>query len=178
MTEDNRNEYYRQIMDKLNNVYSEPVEESSSGDEEYNVAENEINIDDYVPASTYSETADNEFKNYIDIINIFTYHYKQTYNIIEKVTIFDDIPFDDKTATNKCMEFVYGEIFRYENSNVQDKDVLYNPDDNIDIESYTELHCLMIDDEPIHIAPYLLILISYLSTLDWLNINWKIINLL
>ncbi len=178
MSEDERNEYYRQVMDKLNNVCDDDVVESSSGDEEYKVAKNEINIDDYVPASTYNETADHEFKKYINIMNIFTYYYKQTFNITEKVTIFDDIPFDDKTATNKCMEFVYGEIFRFENSTALDKDVLYGPDDNIDIESYTELYCLIIDDEPKHIAPFIVILISHLETLDWLNINWKIINIL
>jgi len=178
MSEDNRNEYYRQIMDQLNNVCVADNDKNLSSDEEYNIAENEINIDDYVPAEQYEETADHEFKNYVNVINIFTYYYKQTFNIQQKITIFDDIPFDDKTATNKCMEFIFGEIYRYEKSNVSDKDVLYNPDDNIIMESYKELYCLMINSEPLYISPFVLPLITQLAEMDWLNINWTIINIL
>jgi hypothetical protein len=165
-------------MDKLNNVYVKENDKSSSGEEEYNIDENEININEYEPADQYEGTVENEFKNYVNVINIFTCYYKQTFNINQKITIFDDIPFDDKTATNKCMEFIFGEIYRYEKSNIFDKDVLYNPDDDINMETYKELYCLMIDSEPVYISPFVLPLISYLANMEWININWSIIDIL
>lgn len=177
MDEDNKNQYYKQIIEQLNSPQSDYVDESSG---EYEIDPNEIDINDYIPANEYQETADNEFKQDINILNILTYYYKQVHEITEKISLFDGIEANtnDMTATNKAMEWVYAEIFRYEKSDKEDKDVLYNPDDEINFEAYTELYCLMINDEPVYACSFILPLVMYLNTIQWLELDWDIVNLI
>ena len=179
MSEDAKNEYYKNFMDKFNG----PIIDDSSSDDEYYVDPSEVNINDYIFASDIECTedmmlADNVYKSDINIINILSHYYKQIHNTDDNVTMFDGlVNTEDSTATNKMMEFVYGEIFRYNRSNIKDKDILYDPDDNIDIDSYKELYCLMIEDEPKFVCQYILPITMYLATQDWVNIDWIIIDL-
>jgi hypothetical protein len=176
MGDDVKNEYYKNIMEQFGHVGQK---ESDSESGEYNILPNEINIEEYDFAYENNTTAEYEFNKDITVINILTYYYKQINNIKEKITIFDGIDSGgDITTTNKCMEFIYGEIFRYEKSDLDDKDVLYDPDCDIDINKYRELYCLLINNEPVIIAPFTLSIATYLSSLDWLHIDWQINNLI
>jgi hypothetical protein len=187
MSEDAKNEYYKQLIEKFQNPNdinnTVPIDDLNlhdplSSDEEYNVNPGEINIDDYVFASTLEATADNVFKNDINIINILSCYYKQMHNITDNTSLFTGLEnIEDLTATNKMMEFIYGEIFRYNASDVLEKDVLYDPNIDIDIDSFKELYCLMIDDEPKFVAKYTLPIMAYLVGEDWLNMNWDIVDL-
>lgn len=177
MDEEARNEYYRKFMAQSLGQESEPNPDPIEiSDEEYNPP-TDINLDDYVLADTVEESHESIYKNDINIINILTCYYKDTYGIEGKVSLFDGIESDDMSGTNKCMEFVYGEIFRFEKALEHDKDVLYTPDDEIDIKNYRELYCLMIDNEPKIMCAYTLPIASYLSSVDWLNIDWAILNI-
>jgi hypothetical protein len=170
MDEEAKNEFYKKFMEQT----LQQFEEVSS--EEYHAPE-EINLDDYVFADTDEQTADHEFKNDINILNILMCYYKDAYNITDNLSMFDGIKADDESATNKCMEFVYGEIFLYDKSEIADKNVLFGPNDEIDMDKCKQLYCLMIDNEPKFVCQFTLPLASYLSSIDWLNTDWCIIDL-
>lgn len=178
MTNEFNYESYKELLKQYNGNTDDNVNNDCDDENgEYNVALNEIDINDYVLAENDDRTHENLFKNDIGIINILTLHYKKTFNVTKNVTLFDGIKDVDKD-TNKCMEFVYGEIFRYNESVINDKDVLYNLDDDIDLELHKEFYCLMINGDPIFMSPFILPLVSYLATLDWVDMDWEINNIL
>jgi hypothetical protein len=169
MSEEAKNVYYANLIKKFN----KEEEPEKSSDSEYDPGD--IDINDYIPA-TECETVDNVFKADMNIINILSEYYKQAHSISDNRTIFDGLDVEDMSSTNKMMEFVYGEIFRYNESNIPDKDTLYNPDTDINIDSYKELYCLMISDEPKFISPFVLPITMYLALQDWVNMDWYIID--
>lgn len=170
MGDDIRNEYYKKFMEQFNGS-------PDVSDEEYTV-EPDLDINDYVPAETVEETLDIVYKNDINVLNILTCHYRLVHNIQKNIMMFDGLEnVDDITATNKMMEFVFGEIFRFSQSDIKDKNTLYEPDADIDVDSYKELYCLMMNGEPKFICPFVVPLAFHLSTLDWLELDWEIIDL-
>lgn len=141
-------------------------------DETYE-APDDININEYYP---HEEDPNND--DYLPVLNIYTYYFKQINNKANSIHMFDSINIDDSTSTNKCLESLYEEMFKFKNSNDHDKDMLYDPDDkDIDINKCKELYTLYIDNEPKYICKYILPLMYYLITLKWLNINWFIVSL-
>ena len=178
MTNEFNQESYKTLF-KQYNVYGEDIKTDVESDDEYKVGINEIDINDYEFAEDNETTHENLYKDDINIINILTIYYKKNFNITKKVTLFDDInDVEDTTATNKCMEFVYGEIFRFDNSNLEDKDVLYDLDCDVDITLYKEFYCLTINGEVMFMSPFIIPIPGHLAKLDWINIDWSINNLI
>lgn len=171
------NEFNYKSYEEMLKQYGGGNDDDVDDEDEYNVAINEIDINDYVLAEEHNNTHENLFKNDIGIINILTLYYKHAFNITKNVTLFDGIK-DVDNDTSKCMEFVYGEIFRYNESLIEDKDVLYDLDSDVDIGLYKEFYCLTINNEPIFMSPFTLPLASHLATLDWIHIDWQINNIL
>ena len=133
----------------------------------------EINIDDYVPAP--EET---EYGNFVNLLNIFTCHYKKLFAKKESLKIFDGVDYEKLNSTNRYMEFLYEEIFKFNKSTIEDKDVLYDPEnDEIDINKCIELYALYVNNEIVYVCKFLLPLLHYLSEVKWLEVEWSIMPL-
>lgn len=144
-------------------------EEEEEDDEE----QEEINIEDYLPAPE-----ENEYGNFVNLLNIFTCYYKKLFSKKETSSIFEGVDYERIDSTNRYMEFLYEEISKYNKSTIEDKDVLYDPEDNdIDINKCSELYALYIDNEIKYVSKFLLPLLHYLSEMKWLEVEWSIIPL-
>ena len=148
-------------------------------DEEYNVDE-DININDYIPAEE-----ELEFSGFTNLINIFTCYFKQLFEKKQHATVVDGFDYektDDAkciyTGTNRCMEFMYEEIFKFNKSKEDDKDILYDPDsDEVNIDNCNELYTLYINSEPKFVCKFIVPILQYLSTQEWIDIDWSIIKI-
>ena len=130
-----------------------------------------INLEDYTIADD-----EIEYKPQIDLMNIFLVYFKKMFERQEKANMFDHIDYEKDNSTNKCLEMIYEEMLKYNNSKYDDKDVLYLPQD-IDIKKFTELYCLYVENEQKYCSRSLLVLLKYTTSLNWVNINWSIVPL-
>lgn len=132
-----------------------------------------FNIDDYKLADE-----EIEFGKHINLLNIFTCYYKKLFERKEHEHMFEGTNPEIRDSTNRCIEFLYEEIFKFNKSDEEDKDVLYEPDDdNLDINKCKELYILCIDNSPVLVCKFLLPILQYLGEQDWLNIEWSIMPL-
>ena len=132
-----------------------------------------INLYDYVLADE-----EIEFGKYINLLNIFNCYFKKLFVKKESEHLFGDINSEQVDSTNKSLEFLYEEIFKFNNSIEEDKDMLYEPDDdNLDINSCKELYILCIDHAPVYVCKFLLPLLQYLGGENWLEMEWNIMPL-
>ena len=137
------------------------------------VEEGEIDIDDYVPADE-----EKEFGHFTNLLNIFTCYFKQLFMKNQEATMFENVDYNKKDSTNKCMEFMYEEMFKFNKSLEDDKDTLYDPDDStINIDLCEELYILYIDSEPKFACKFILPILQHIGTLEWAEINWSIIKI-
>jgi hypothetical protein len=158
------------VADMLKNMQSNY---ESDEDELIGVPEGEIDINDYVPADE-----EIEYGNYTGLINIFICYLKQLYCKKQSSTIFEGIDYTEETSTNRGMEFMYEEMFKFNNSVIEDKDILYDPnDENIDINNCDELYTLYIDGDPNYVCKFILPIIKKLSLMQWNEKNWSIIKI-
>jgi hypothetical protein len=161
-------------MDKLTNIPNINPIDLVPKDEDL-IIEEDIDINDYELAPE-----EKEFNSQANFINVFTYYFKQLFGKDNSTNIFENIDYDNKNSTNRCMEFIYEEIFKFNNSKIIDKDMLFSPDDDtldINCTSFLELYALYIDNEPIYICKFILPIIGYLCGLDWGNIDWNIVKI-
>lgn len=139
----------------------------------YDVKEGDIDINDYTLAEE-----EVELNNYTSLISIFTCYFKQLYCKRQNETMFEGLDYAQGNTTNKCIEFMYEEMFKYNKSMDVDKDTLYDPDEpSIDINQCDELYILYVKMEPIYVSKFLLPLMQYIGTLDWTVIEWSIIKI-
>lgn len=129
----------------------------------------ENNIANYVVPE--DDVLENE---YINMINVFMFHFKRLFNKNNNYNMLNDIDQTQKNSTNRCMEYVFEEMFKFKEETDEKKKKLYKVG-RLDINNCTELYSLTIDDNPICICQYLLPLIQKVSTLDWTEIHWSII---
>lgn len=136
------------------------------------VNQDDIDIDDYVPA----EKEDNFVE--FELFNVFMCYYKQLYQEDPNYTMLHNIDYDKENSTNKCMESMYEEMNKFNISIETDKDVVYNTDtESIDINECKELYVLNIGTEPKYVCKYLIPLLKYTSTMDWINSEWSVMKL-
>lgn len=153
----------KDLVEKIQQIYNQ------EGGEE----EEEVNINDYVVAEE-----EKEYGNYVSLLNIYTCYFKQLFRRKQDETIFDHVDYEKKNSTNKCMEFLYEEIHKFNISKEEDREMLYSPDDmTIDINLCNELYSLYINSEPLYVCKYLLPILQYLTTTEWHSIDWSIIPL-
>lgn len=167
---------FKQIENLLNyqngQPTTDPIEQLESESSENSESE-EIDINDYKLAD--EET---EYGKYTDIMNVFLCHFKQLFTKKQNATLFEDIDYDKNDSTNRGMEFIFGEITKYNQSGDESKDKLYSPDsDEIDIELCEELYILYLESEPIFVSKYLFTLVSYVASINWSNIEWSLIKI-
>lgn len=141
--------------------------------EENNDPDQPINLEDYILADE-----EIEFGKHINLLNIFNCYFKKLFEKKESDHLFGGIDIDKDDSTNKSLEFLYEEIFKFNKSIEEDKDILYDPDDdNLDINKCKELYILCIDHAPVYVCKLLLPLLQYLGEQDWLEMEWNIMPL-
>ena len=154
------------LVERIQQIYNQGQESQEDQDKE-----EEININDYIVAEE-----DIEYGTYVSLLNIFTCYFKQLFRRKQDETIFDHVDYDRKNSTNKCMEFLYDEINKFNDSKEEDKATLYSPDDpSVDINNCNELYSLYIKNEPKYVCKYLLPIVQYLTTIEWHTVTWAII---
>lgn len=140
-------------------------------DDEYNVKPEEIDINDYIPAEEEIELSD-----MTGLLNIFTCYFKQLFEKKQNSSMFESINILEDDSTNRCLESLYEEMFKFNKSLDDDKDLLYDvDDDSLDINNTNELYMLSIDGIPIYVSKFLLPLLKYLATQKWNEIEWTIL---
>lgn len=125
---------------------------------------------------------DQEFGVKVDTINIFNIYYRQRWSKKHNQTCFEGIDQKDDKSVNNFMEFVFEEMNKYNKSDIELKDTLFDVDHNltvahIDYETVDEMYLLYLDDVPRYASQYLVTIVTYIAELDWANINWSIIRL-
>jgi len=132
-----------------------------------------INLEDYVLADE-----EIEFGKYVNLLNVFNCYYKKLFEKKESDNLFGDIDPSKLDSTNKSLEFLYEEVFKFNHSIEEDKDILYEPDDDqLDINKCKELYILCIDCAPVYVCKFLLPLLQHLGEQDWLEMEWNIMPL-
>ena len=162
-------------MSSINNKLKEFFGNDNNLSETIEIDTND-NMNETIDINDYDiDKDDKEYENFINLINIFTCYYKQLYETNQDFTMFDNIDYEKNDSTNRCMEFLYEEIFKFKISNENDKETLYSPDCNLKMEDCKELYTLYIENEPKYLCKYLLPILQHLSIINWLNIKWSII---
>ena len=117
-----------------------------------------------------------EYENMVSLINVFQVYYRNLFNKKENETLFEDINYKDPKSTNRSMELLYDEMYKYKiNQDNPELITVYDIDQfNKKAEDCEELYILMIDNKENKICETLFPLISYMSRLEWTNINWSI----
>lgn len=156
-----------ELLDKIYNPSKELVDKSNneSKDESYT---NDL----YVPEE-YKES-DNGFT----FLNIFMCYYKKLFNKSESSNMFEEIDPSDIKSTNRMMEFLYAEVYKYKKyQNDDDFVALYDPN-MIDINTCEELYGLVINGKYNKVCRFIVPIITYISeNYDWTKKNWSIVPL-
>ena len=129
-----------------------------------------VDINDYEKAND-----DEDYIIFVDLLNVYNCYYKQLHQKKQESTLFEDVNMESDDSTNKCLEFLYEEMFKYKKSLVADKDFLYDPSDSeVDINKWEEMYALYIEEEHKYVCKYILPLLHYVASLDWTLLNWNI----
>jgi len=103
-----------------------------------------INIENYE-----IDTEENQL-SLLNLLNIYTCYFKQVYEKNRDTTMFENINTDDINSTNQCLELLYEEINKFKNSQDENKNYLYDPNDDI-LDPEKELYTLCINNESIYV---------------------------
>jgi len=112
-----------------------------------------------------------------DFFNIFLCYYKKLYEKKETTHFFDGVNSQEQNSTNRCMELLFEQIADYkENSHNLHKQNIYDPDDPElkKFSSEESIYTLAIDSDNKKISGSIIPLITYLTELDWRQLNWNL----
>lgn len=176
--EETNNSINNIILDLISNydvnIKDEYIDKPNNDIQDNTIEDNDniqIDINDYIPADEEVELSETT-----GLLNIFTCYFKQLFEAKQNSTMFDSVDIEKKEGTNRCLEFLYEEMFKFNNSKECDKDMLYDLDDvDLNIDEVKELYMLSIDSVPLYVCKFLLPLLKYLSTQKWNEINWTIL---
>jgi hypothetical protein len=114
----------------------------------------------------------------VDFVNVFLCYFKNLFQKNPEYNMFNDINFDDDTSTNRCMEFMCAELYKFKQLQQEDETIndIYDPD-TINIDATDELYVLEIDNKQHKVSRSLIPILKYVSGLDWTEIIWSVIPL-
>lgn len=162
-------DFAEKIGINFNEYKDQTVIDLSSYDDNGLLVDDDLKIEDCVK--------DNEEDSiFVNMSNIYLVYFKKLFNKKESYKLFEDIKDEDDENTNRCMELLYEDMLKFNSSDVQDKDLLYYPDDeDLNIDLCEELYTLQIDNKPVFSCKFLLPLVRYLAEKEWTSINWLIV---
>ena len=112
-----------------------------------------------------------------DIMNVFTVYHQQWYNQEKATNMFTGVDYSKKNSTTLMMESLYNEMHKYKEAESNPRLItIYDPDD-MSMEEKSrldEMYLLDIDSVATKFSPRLFPLVSYVATLDWRNLRWRI----
>ena len=115
-----------------------------------------------------------ELERYVDILNIFQIYYRNLYNKSTNESLFEGIDYTNLSSTNRSLELLSEFIHDYKTYKELDEKMImiYNEDENI--LNYETIYALILDNNIKKLSPSIYSIFLYLASLDWKNINWKI----
>lgn len=116
-----------------------------------------------------------EIGDMVDILNIYTIYYNETYKR-KGENIMKGVNKDDPTSTNIEMEYLYEEFQRY-SKDVDRESVMYDVSlYESDKDDYDRTYIVKYEDENM-VAHNLVICLYYLKDKDWKNRSWSIVQM-
>lgn len=163
-------------FDLLDTMYNIEQKEETDNIEEDNSDcddDNENTQDNYYIPEELKKS-----ENGFTFLNIFMCYYKKLFYKTESINMFEEIDYSDVKSTNRMMEFLYSEVYKYKKFQNDDEFVaLYEPN-IIDINTCEELYALTIDGKYNKVCRFIIPIITYISeNYDWTKVNWAIIPL-
>jgi len=172
-------------MDSVNDPSSSYQSYASYGDpdeEDSNIERRPDDDFEFVSDSEFSDGETGEAAStqnttqHVDILNIFMVYYKNLFQKDTDATMFHDIDYSKSNSTNRAMELFYDHVCKYkQHEDDEIKASIYL--DKPDINDWTELYILTIDGEDEKYCQFLVPLLSYLASKDWVTNKWSIIPL-
>jgi hypothetical protein len=156
----------------VNNNISEYNLDKSIHPEKDNSVHNN-NISEYIIPE---ELKKNE--NGIVFLNVFMCYYKKLFNTQETKNMFYDVDYGNIKSTNRIMEFLYTEVYKYKKNQSDDELIsLYNVNE-INVSTCKELYALTIDGKYVKVCRFIVPIITYIAeNYNWTTINWMIVPL-
>jgi hypothetical protein len=165
-----------------------PIEESiyeDNSENENNEQEEFDNVEIDLSQYEVSEE-DNQFGQYIDLLNIFNIYYKTIFKKTTTASLFEGIDLDDETSTNRALEMFYESMHQYKTSQDDRYVELYDPDEYK--EKYMSKNKTLPEDYPLYsvtvndtsvdkhekITHNLITALVFISNHDWINCEWSI----
>lgn len=144
-----------------NNVQEQEQEEKQESDSEFDINDYEVPIEE------------SKEQGQVALLNIFLIYYRQLFNKESPISMFDEIDPEIDDSTNRCLELFYEEIMKLKEEPDENNLNLYDPKE-LNIDECSELYGMYIDNKLMKVCKYVIPIIEYLSTVDWLTINWSI----
>lgn len=153
----------KEIDDKINGNVDD-------NDEEFDINKYEIPEDE------------KEYNHYVEMLNIYNVYYKLLFKKGSNCTLFDEIDMDIASSTNRALEKLYEEIYKYKKAQDSKQDLyirLFDPEEykrNYLIDKLPEdypFYMININDIQ-KVTHNLVSALNYIASFDWQNINWSI----
>jgi hypothetical protein len=165
---------HQRINQDLNLDHLDDFDHLDDNDNFDNSAPEDFDINDYELS-----TEDQEFKQYYDLINIFTVYYKSLYQRDVSSNLFEGIDNEDDTSTNRALEMFYDETKKYKDFEEKFRKI-YDAEeykstfkDDKHMLNDLQLFSVIINDKKRYTFS-LMAAIVFISEHDWLNDEWSI----
>lgn len=157
------------LLDQMYNI-KEEIEEPQ---EEIQDDVPPVSLDDYHIDDNLKES-----ENGFVFLNVFMAYYRKLFYKTDPKHMFEEIDYNNVKSTNRMMEFLYSEVYKYKKYHNDDDTVaLYEPG-AINIDDCPELYALVIDGKYNKMCRFIVPIITYIAdNLEWTKINWAIIPL-
>ena len=115
-------------------------------------------------------------KYYDDLVNVFIKYYNETINPKpdgkpNNYHLFNNIDYTKKESTNDIMEHLYEEILKFKMSKEEDATIY---EYEMDHYHANNKYILILNGSPNKSCNIVFPILSYLSSIDWMNNEWKI----
>lgn len=162
------------IDDEINYGNNDGKEVNNHSNDENNI--NKIDLNDYeIPED------ETKYTLYVDMLNIFNIYQKFLYKKADDSTILDDIDNNDPTSTNRPLEKLYDEIYKYKTAKDQRFTKLFDP--VFYRETYLIQDSKLPEDYPFYLVEIdetqmvthnLITALLHISSFEWQQMEWSI----
>lgn len=111
----------------------------------------------------------------MELMNVFMCHFRRVFN--RPGSMLSELRHEEEDDTTRAMEMLYEEMHKFKTAECEDRDVIYDPAD-VDASQCDELYVLVIDNRQEKACKRLVPLLKYVTTLQWITIDWHIVPLI
>lgn len=120
---------------------------------------------------------DAEAERCVDILNIFQIYYRNLYNKDTNESLFHGIDSENISSTNRSLELLAEFVHEYKINSEVDEKMIVMYGEGEEFPNYDNLYSLLIDSKIKKTSPSIYTLFLHVASLDWQNIDWKIMKL-